>query len=127
MGAILVMTTVGREDEANEIAREMVARRHAACVNILPSMRSVYRWQGKICQDSEYLLLIKTSQAEYPAIADLIQELHSYDLPEILAFDVARGDAGFLDWIDASLDKDAEFSDETDRGVPLPNPDDSNF
>ncbi|HVS01742.1 MAG TPA: divalent-cation tolerance protein CutA [Thermoanaerobaculia bacterium] len=117
MNGLVVVTTVGDEEQANLIAREMVARRHAACVNILPGMRSVYRWQGKICRDGEYLLLIKTLEEEYDAVAATIRELHTYELPEILSFRVHRGEPNFLAWLADSLDKAAEFSDEEDRGV----------
>ena len=107
MGAIVVVTTVGDEEQALLIAREIVSRRLAACVNVVPGMRSVYRWQGKICRDTEYLLLIKTLAGEYDAVAAAIRELHSYELPEILSFDVAQGDAGFLAWIRECVDKTA--------------------
>lgn len=116
MGAIVVATTVGTEEQANLLADELVARRHAACVNIVKVHRSVYRWQGKICDDCEYLLFVKSLESEYEAIEAAIKELHSYDLPEILSFNVTRGDAGFLAWIGASLDKQAEFDDELQRG-----------
>jgi periplasmic divalent cation tolerance protein len=112
--AIVMVTTVGDEEQANEIARELVLRRHAACVNILPGVRSVYRWKGKICRDSEFLLIVKTMAHEFEAVRAAIHELHAYELPEILAFDISRGDRGFLDWIGQSLDKDAEFGDEED-------------
>lgn len=112
MSAIVVATTVGTEEQANLLAEELVARRHAACVNIIKVHRSVYRWQSKLCDDCEYLLIVKSMASEYEAIETAIQELHSYELPEILAFEVARGEGRFLDWITASLDKDAEFDDE---------------
>jgi periplasmic divalent cation tolerance protein len=105
MDAIVVLTTVGDEEQALLIAREMVARRLAACVNVVPGMRSVYRWQGKICRDTEYLLLIKTLASELPAVSDAIRELHSYDLPEILSFAADHGDERFLAWIRDSVDK----------------------
>jgi len=106
------MTTVGTEVQANHIAEELVVRRHAACVNIAPVHRSIYRWKGKICEDSEYLLLIKTLEEEFPAVEEAIRELHNYELPEILSFKVAHGEGRFLDWLSGSLDKTAEFSDE---------------
>jgi periplasmic divalent cation tolerance protein len=112
---MVVVTTVGDEQQANEIARELVARRHAACVNMLPGIRSCYRWQGKICRDSEILLMIKTTEEEYDQVAATIRELHEYDLPEILAFEIKKGDPAFLDWIRGSLDKNAaDFDDEED-------------
>ena len=97
--AILVVTTVGTEEEANLLAQELVERHHSCCVNILPVHRSVYRWQGKICTDSEFMLIIKGLESEYAAIEAAIKELHSYELPEILAFDIKRGEEGFLHWI----------------------------
>lgn len=118
MSAMVVVTTVGDEQQANEIARELVARRHAACVNMLPGIRSCYRWQGKICRDSEILLMIKTSAEEYDQVAATIRELHSYELPEILAFEIRRGDPSFLDWLHGSLDKTADFDDEEDLLEP---------
>jgi periplasmic divalent cation tolerance protein len=107
MAAIVVMTTVGNEEQAFTIARELVARRLAACVNVLPGVRSVYRWQGKICRDGEHLLIVKTLDSEREAVTAAIRELHSYELPEILAFDVGAGDERFLAWIAESVDKSA--------------------
>lgn len=112
--AIVVVTTVGDEEQGNSIARELIGRRHAACVNMIPGVRSVYRWKGKICRDSEFLLVIKSMEDEFPAIAETIREIHEYEVPEILAFNVGRGDAKFLDWVAASLDKDAPFEEEED-------------
>lgn len=116
MKAIVVVTTVGDEEQGNSIARELIGRRHAACVNMISGVRSVYRWQRKICRDSEFLLIIKTLAGEYEAVAETIRELHAYEVPEILAFEVSRGDAAFLDWVAASLDKEAPF--EEDEDVP---------
>lgn len=99
MQAILVVTTVGTEEEANELAQELVERHHSCCVNILPIHRSVYRWRGKICTDSEFMLIIKALDASYPAIEAAIKEIHRYELPEILAFDIKQGEEGFLHWI----------------------------
>lgn len=127
MGAIVVVTTVGDEEQALLIARELVGRRHAACVNVVPGMRSVYRWQGKICRDTEYLLMVKTLAEEYEAVAASIRELHSYELPEILAFDVAFGDERFLAWIRDSVDKTmvaAGVDEDEETGLDL---DDSSF
>lgn len=114
MGVLVVVTTVGNEEQANLVADELVVRRHAACVNILRVQRSVYRWQGRVFDDNEFLLIAKTTDEEYQAVEDTISELSTYDQPEILAFPVSRGEAGFLEWIVASLDKDADFSDEVE-------------
>jgi periplasmic divalent cation tolerance protein len=115
MRAIVVVTTVGTEEQAYLIAREIVARRQAACVNILPGIRSIYRWKGKICKDGELMLLVKTLEGEFDGVAATIRELHSYELPEILSFNVSHGERGFLDWIAGSVDKDADFADDDDE------------
>lgn len=107
-----MITTAGNEEQANLIARELIARRQAACVNMVSGVKSFYRWQGTICHDSELMLVIKTRDSEYEAVEATITELHSYDQPEILAFNIARGEAGFLDWITHSLDKEAVFDDD---------------
>ena len=107
MNAIVVLTTVGSREQGDAIARELVGRRRAACVNMIPGITSVYRWQGEICRDSEVLLVIKTMAEDYESVAATIREIHEYDVPEILAFNVERGDASYLDWVAASLDKKA--------------------
>jgi len=112
MQAIVVLTTVGTEEQANLIAREIVERRQAACVNILPGIRSIYRWRGRICKDGELLLIVKTLEGELDGVTATIRELHSYELPEILSFHVDHGEPGFLGWIAASVDKDAEFDED---------------
>ena len=112
MRPIIVMTTVGTEEQAYLIAREIVERRQAACVNIVPGIRSIYRWQGKICKDGELLLIVKTLDGELEGVTATIRELHSYELPEILAFHADHGEPGFLGWIAASVDKEAEFPDD---------------
>ena len=129
MGAFVVVTTVGTEEQANLIASELVARRHASCVNIVTGVRSVYRWQGKICRDAEFLLIVKTLESEYAAVQAAIQELHSYELPEILGFKVARGEAGFLGWIATSLDKATAgcADDEDEIEEPLVPLDETNY
>lgn len=115
MQAIVVVTTVGTEEQAYQIARELVSRRQAACVNVLPGMRSIYRWKGKICKDGELLLIIKTLAPELAGVEATIRELHSYELPEILAFNVAHAEANFLDWLRSSMDRQADFSDEAEE------------
>jgi periplasmic divalent cation tolerance protein len=101
--AIVIVTTVGTEEQANLVAEELVVSKSASCVNILPVHRSVYRWQGKVCEDSEFLLVIKSAEEKYEAVEKTIQELHDYELPEILAFNIARGEKGFLEWISDCL------------------------
>jgi periplasmic divalent cation tolerance protein len=130
MRAIVVVTTVGTEEQANLIAREIVVRRQAACVNILPGVRSIYRWKGKICKDGELMLVIKTLEGELDGVMATIRELHSYELPEILSFQVARGEANFLQWIAGSVDKSADLPDDDDEEDELAytvDPDEADF
>ena len=84
---------------ADRIAGALVSARLAACVNILPGVRSVYRWQGAIERADELLLLIKTTRAQLEPLAALIASLHPYELPEVLAVEVAGGSPGYLDWV----------------------------
>jgi periplasmic divalent cation tolerance protein len=107
MSAIVVITTVGTEEQANTLARELVARRHAACVNIVPGLKSFYRWQGKLSHDTELMLVIKTLDREFDAVKATIQELHSYELPEIVCFTMSGGEERFLAWIAECVDKSA--------------------
>jgi periplasmic divalent cation tolerance protein len=130
MRAIAVITTVGTEEQAYTIAREIVARRQAACVNIVPGIRSIYRWKGKICKDGELLLIAKTLEDEFEGVAATIRELHSYELPEILTFNVGQGEQRFLEWIASSVDKNAGLFDEDEEEEELTyvaNPDDPDF
>lgn len=95
----LIVTSVGTETQAVDISEELVHRGLATCVNIVPCLRSIYRWKGKVCSDSEYLLLIKTRSALFQQVADAIRELHSYELPEILEFSVTRAEENFHRWV----------------------------
>lgn len=95
----VVVTSVGTEQQAVEISEELVARRLATCVNIIPCLRSIYRWKGKICTDSEYLLLIKTREALFAEVSAAIRDLHSYELPEILEFRVSNAEPSFHRWV----------------------------
>lgn len=103
LSAIVIITTVGNEEQAKGIAGELVASRRAACVNIVPIACTIYRWQGKVCEDSEFLLVIKTLDSEYEAVEATILELHEYEVPEILSFNVRRGSEAFLSWIADSV------------------------
>lgn len=101
----LVMTATGSQEEARRIAHALVERRLAACVNIIPSMESVYRWQGKIETAQEWLLLIKTDEATAARVRDSITELHSYDLPECIEFSIDGGSEAYLNWIAESVQR----------------------
>jgi periplasmic divalent cation tolerance protein len=100
---ILVLTTTGSEAEARTIAHSLVEQKLAACVNIIPRLQSVFRWQGKIEESEEYLLLVKTTADHFTKVRDAIKELHSYDLPECIALPVSDGSEPYLKWIESSL------------------------
>jgi len=97
------LTTTGSEAEAQKIARHLVESRMAACVNIIPQIASVYRWQGKVEEACEWLLLIKTTADGFEKIREAIAELHSYELPECVCLTVEDGSAKYLQWIADSV------------------------
>lgn len=101
--ARIVLTTAGSHDEAQRIAHTLVERRLAACVNLIPGLTSIYRWQGAVESQSEVLLLIKTSRQLLPALEAALHELHSYQVPEFVVLSVESGSAAYLDWLAASL------------------------
>ena len=101
--ALVVITTTENLTDAERLARELVARELAACVQIIPSMTAIYRWQGKLEQANEALLLIKTTRGNYEALAAAIRELHSYETPEMLALPVAQASTDYLAWLRASV------------------------
>lgn len=80
----IVLTTTGTEEDARKIAQALVERQLAACVNILPQIKSIYRWQGKVEEAGEWLLVVKTTAAAFSHVQRAITELHSYDLPECI-------------------------------------------
>jgi len=96
---IVVVTSVGTEDQALDIAHALVRNRQAACVNLIPNVHSIYRWKGRVCDDSEFLLLIKTTGQQFTGVRQTIQELNTYELPEVLAYRVDEASEGFASWI----------------------------
>jgi len=97
--ARIILTTAGSQEEAAKIAHALVERRLAACINILPQIESVYRWQGKVETAQEWLLLIKTQTEFFERVRDAVKELHSYELPECVMLEVSDGSQKYLDWI----------------------------
>lgn len=101
-GYFLVLTTCPDADTARSLAVTLVDEQLAACVNIVPGLRSVYRWKGNTEESGEILLLIKTTQACYPALERRVRSAHPYELPEMIAIELAAGAADYLAWIDES-------------------------
>ena len=101
--ARIVFTTAGTHDEAARIARTLVERRLAACVNIVGPIESVYRWREAIETSPEFLLLIKTTTARAEAVRTAISELHSYELPECIEVGIDAGSADYLTWLEGTV------------------------
>src|SRR5256886_16483984 len=100
---VLVLTTAGSEAEARQISNQLVERRLAACVNIIPQIQSVYRWEGKVETAEEFLLIIKTTKTRSADVQAAITELHSYELPECVVIAMEDGSAEYLKWIKESV------------------------
>ena len=100
---MLVMTTVGSDELANSLATRLLERRLAACVQEI-RINSRYRWQGQLRRDAEVLLLVKTSRRSAEAAMELIRDIHSYEIPEIIAFPIAAGMPAYLEWLTAEAD-----------------------
>ena len=100
---ILVLTTAGSKDEARKIGRLLVERLLAACVNIMPQVGSIYRWEGEIEEAEEYLLIIKTTRSAFERVRAAILELHSYELPECISISIDDGSVSYLSWIGQSV------------------------
>ena len=100
-GVLVVMVTAPSADKAAEIARALVEERLAACGNVVPQLRSIYRWEGAVQDEAEALLLLKTTRARLEALRARVLSLHPYQVPEVIALPVEGGHAGYLAWIAA--------------------------
>jgi periplasmic divalent cation tolerance protein len=98
-GALVVLSAVASSEDAERIAEALVERELAACVNVLPGVRSFYRWKGALQRDDERLLVIKTRAERFEALREALVALHPYELPEVVALPVSAGHAPYLDWI----------------------------
>lgn len=99
--ALLVLTSLPTKEAAEKMARDLVERRLAACVNLLAPCRSAYRWEGSVQVEEEHPLLIKTTQDRYAAVEELVREAHPYELPEIIAVPVVAGLPAYLQWVES--------------------------
>jgi periplasmic divalent cation tolerance protein len=103
MNELIVLTTVPSRELGTQIADAVVGEALAACVNVVGPIESTYRWQGALCRDPEYLLVIKTTRAAYAQLEARIAALHTYDVPEIVALPIACGSAAYLAWLRAGV------------------------
>ena len=101
--AVVILVTAGSEAEAETIAKALVEEQLAACVNILSPIRSIYRWQGQVADDREWLLLIKTQAERFAAVEAQVKALHSYQVPEVIALPIVAGAEGYLRWLQESV------------------------
>lgn len=99
----IVLTTTGSHEQARKIAHTLVERRLAACVNIVSSLESVYRWKDQVDTAQEWLLIIKTTAAAFERVRDGIRQLHSYELPECILVAIEDGASAYLEWIGDSV------------------------
>ena len=100
---LVVFVTVGNEEEALTIGRTLVEEKLVACVNLVPQIRSIYWWKGEVCDDQELLLVMKTTTSMFDSLQSRIRELHSYEVPEIVALSVAKGLPDYLNWVVESI------------------------
>ena len=100
---VVAFSTVGTAEDAERIARALVERRLAACVNVVPGATSIYRWKGEVCRDEEHLLVIKTRADRLEALREALVGLHPYEVPELVALPIAAGHAPYLAWLDESV------------------------
>lgn len=100
---IVVLVTASSREEAEKIAKEVLQKKLAACVNIIEGVNSHFWWQGKIDNSAETLMIIKTNKHKFKKLSSTVKSLHSYDTPEIIALPIIAGDKKYLDWINESL------------------------
>lgn len=114
---IVVISTCGSEEEAVRIAKKLVEGHLAACVNLLPRIRSFYRWQDKVEDATEWMLIVKTSRARFEGLRTVLEAAHSYELPEVLALPIVDGSPNYLAWLDSELETElaAELTPEPER------------
>ena len=103
MDFCVVLVTVSSEAEAKRIARTLVEERLAACVNLIPGLTSIYHWEGKLCEDRELLLVIKTQRQQVPALCARMEQVHSYTVPEVIALRIVEGSVRYLAWLASCL------------------------
>ena len=100
---IVVLSTCASAEEAERLARALLEQRLAACVNVIPGLKSYYHWQGRLETAGEFLMVIKSSRARFDQLRAVLEKAHSYDVPEVIALPIVDGAANYLNWIDTNL------------------------
>ena len=103
MEYVLILSTVGKKEDAQTIANHLVSNKTAACVNIIPNLESVYTWENKLCQENEFLLMIKTTANNEINVYEYLLDVQPYDTPEIISLPIQNGSKAFLNWIRESV------------------------
>ena len=101
---IVLFITAANAEEAQQISRVLLEQKKAACVNIVPKVKSLFWWEGKIDSEQENLLIVKTKASLLPEIISLVKQVHSYTVPEIIALPIVGGNQDYLDWIEKSVE-----------------------
>ena len=101
---VVVLVTAGGDEEAKKITERLLNEKKAACVNIISGVSSLFIWQGKQEQEQESLLIIKSSASLLPQVVETVKQVHSYEVPEIIALPVLGGNEDYLEWIDSGLE-----------------------
>jgi periplasmic divalent cation tolerance protein len=101
---VVVLVTAPSKDVGEDIARTLLEQKLAACVNVVPSIASIYTWEGELCSDEEVLLVIKSTRAAFDELAVVVRRVHPYDVPEIIALPIIAGTPDYLNWIDAVVE-----------------------
>ncbi|MBA7626227.1 Divalent-cation tolerance protein CutA [subsurface metagenome] len=101
---IVLFITAANDEEAQQISRVLLEQKKAACVNIIPKVKSLFWWEGKIDSEQENLLIVKTKASLLPEIIKLVKQVHSYTVPEIIALPIVGGNQDYLDWIEKSVE-----------------------
>ena len=102
---IVVLITTSSLDEAKRIGTSLIDNKLAACTNIISSVESIFRWQGEVCNEKEAMLIVKTRRGIFNDLQSKVKELHSYDVPEIIALPILDGNSDYLKWLDSSINQ----------------------
>ncbi len=98
-GFVVIFITVPNEEEGLRIGKYLVENRLAACTNIVPGLRSIYRWKGEVCDDKELLCMVKTRRSLFDQVVDAVKKLHSYEVAEIIALPIVEGVEDYIEWL----------------------------